>query len=106
MNTQELTNNVGQLFRLRPFPVVVQGFLSEVGALTSDGPRLRKEVANTDYDWRLENVTSEGVALHCLHTGHKIALRADNVREYRSPNFLMLRCQLILEGDKVRIEPF
>lgn len=61
---------------------------------------------DADYDWRLERVTGQGVTLHCLHTGHEITLQADNVREYHSPNFLMLKCRLTLEGDKVRIEPF
>jgi hypothetical protein len=30
---------------------------------------------------------------------------ADNVREYRTPAFLMLKCQLIFHGDTVLIEP-
>ena len=106
MNTQQLQKNVGQLFRLRPNPVAVQGHLSEVSALSSDGPRLKKEVVDTDYDWRLESVTGKGVALFCLHTRQRITLEADNVREYRSPNFLMLKCRLMLEGDTVRVEPF
>jgi hypothetical protein len=105
MNTEQLQKNVGQLFRLRPNPVAVQGYLSEVSALSSDGPKLKKQVVDTDYDWRLESVTGEGVTLFCLHTRHRITLKADNVREYRSPNFLMLRCRLTLEGDTVSIEP-
>ena len=106
MNTDQLKKNVGELLRLRPLPVLIKGFSSEVSALTSDGPRLKKDAVNTDYDWRLEDVTIQGVSLHCLYTGHKIILGADNVREYRSPNFLMLKCRLMLEeGDTVRIEP-
>src|SRR5215467_3583664 len=106
MNAQQLKQNVGQLFRLRPHPVVVQGPLSGLSVLSSDGPRPKKEAVKTDYDWRLVRVTGEGVTLHCLYTDHQITLKPDNVREYRSPNFLMLRCQLTLEGDTVRIEPF
>jgi len=106
MNTEQLQKNVGQLVRLRPNPIAVQGYLSEVSALSSDGPKLKKQVVDTDYDWRLESVTGEGVTLFCLYIRHRITLKADNVREYRSPNFLMLRCRLLLEGDAVRIEPF
>jgi hypothetical protein len=29
----------------------------------------------------------------------------DNIREFRSPNFLMLRCQMTLTGDRVIVEP-
>jgi hypothetical protein len=53
----------------------------------------------------LEEVTANAVTLVCPYTGHKATLGPDNVREYRSPNFLLLKCQLILEGDEVRIEP-
>jgi hypothetical protein len=106
MNTEQLQKNVGHLLRLRPHPVAVQALLSEVSALSSDGPRLKKEVVDTDYDWRLESVTKQGVTLLCPYTGHRITLQADNVREYRSPNVLMLKCRLMLEGDTVRIEPF
>ena len=105
MNAEQLKKNVGQVLRLRPLPVLIKGFLSEVSVLTSGGPRLKKDVVDTDYDWRLENVTNQDVSLHCLYTGHKITLGADNVREYRSPNFLMLKCRLILDKDEVRLEP-
>jgi hypothetical protein len=105
MNTDELKKNVGQVFRLQPLPVIVQGYLPEIGTLTSDGPRLRKQVVDADYDWRLENVTSEGVALHCLFTGHKVVLRHQYVREHHAPNTLLLRCRLTLEGDKVLVQP-
>jgi len=105
MNADQLKNNIGQVLRLWPFPVLIRGSLSEVSVLTSGAPRFKKDVVDTDYDWQLENVTNEGVSLHCLYTGHKITLGADNVREYRSPNFLMLKCRLILDKDEVRLEP-
>ena len=50
-------------------------------------------------------VSAGGVTLHCLHTNHEITLGADNVREFRTPHFLLLWCQLILDGDAVHIEP-
>ncbi len=54
--------------------------------------------------WRLMTVTSGGVTLHGLHTNHEIILGADNVREFQTPHFLLLWCQLILDGDAVHIE--
>lgn len=68
-------------------------------------PFLRTEVVQTDYMWRLEDVSEKGVMLHCLYTSHQITLGADNVREYRTPDFLILKCQLTLDGNQVRIEP-
>lgn len=105
MNAEQLRRNVGQLLRLRPMPRLVQALGAEVSVLTSDAPRYKKKTVNTDFDWRLEKVEQGQVALHCLHTDHRVTLGTDNVREYRTPNFLMLKCQLILEGDRVRIEP-
>jgi hypothetical protein len=72
MNIEELRKNIGQLFRLHPVPVAVQGWLPEVGLLTSDGPKPKEHLVDADYDWRLENVTSEGVALRCLFTGTRL----------------------------------
>ena len=105
MNTEQLRKNVGQLLRLRPMPALVQDFGAEVSVLTSDAPRHKKRTVDTDFDWRLEKVEQGEVVLHCVHTDHRVTLGTDNVREYRTPNFLMLRCQLILQGDEVRIEP-
>ena len=75
--------------------------------MTSAKPFVPKETKETNYKWRLEdvNVSAGTVTLHCLYTGHTITLGADNVREYRTPDFLMLKCQLTLAGDNVQIEP-
>jgi hypothetical protein len=88
VNTDQLKKNVGQALRLRPTP------------------RIRVWITEPhDYPWRLVAVTDDGVTLHCEHTGHTTTLGNDNVREFRTPDFLMLRCQLTLDGDKVHIEP-
>ncbi|HKW94038.1 MAG TPA: hypothetical protein VJX92_19265 [Methylomirabilota bacterium] len=105
MNTEQLRKNVGQLLRLRPMPKLVQRWGAEVSVLTSEEPRYKKETVGTDYDWRLEKVEKNEVVLHCIHTDHRVTLGTDNVREYRTPHFLLLRCQLTLQGDEVRIEP-
>jgi len=106
MNAEQLKKDVGRLMRLRPHPVVVKRSLPRVNIMTSEGAMFEKSLVKTDYDWRIEDVSDKKeVTLHCLHTGHTITLGADNVKEYRSPHFLLLKCQLILDGDKIHIEP-
>ena len=36
---------------------------------------------------------------------HFVELQPDNVREYRSPDYLLLRCQLIITDRTIEIEP-
>jgi len=106
MNIDQLKKNVGQDLRLRPNPLVVEHVPLITGVRSSSGnPVTERRLVKTDYLWRLVSVTGSGVALHCHHTNHDITLGGDNVREFRSPDFLMLRCQLTLDGDKVVIEP-
>jgi len=106
MNTEQLKKNVGQDLHLRPHPLIAQYFPRTIAVLTGRGdPMVARRLAKTDYVWRVMAVTSTGVTLHCLHTNHAIILGADNVREFRTPHFLLLRCQLILDGDAVHIEP-
>ena len=42
---------------------------------------------------------------HNLRTAHVVVLGSDNVREFRTPHFLLLRCQLMLTEEQVLIEP-
>ena len=107
MNAEQLKKNVGQLLRLRPYPRFDYDyrFVPPLYARTSDGPRHVEQGQDADYDWRLDEVTASAVKLVCPFTGHKVTLGNDNVKEYRSPNFLILKCQLIVEGRQVRIEP-
>jgi len=105
MNVEQLKKNVGDIVRLRPYALLVERSLPQVRVLTSDGPIPQRVLVATDYDWRIQDVTDKGVKLHCLYTDHTITLGADNVREYRSPHFLLLKCQLILDGNKIDIEP-
>ena len=72
--------------------------------VVTDG-MFKRELVKTDYQWRLEDVSAAGVTLFCPATDHKITLGADNVREYRTPDFLLLKCQLTLDDDGVHIEP-
>jgi hypothetical protein len=105
VNTEQLKKNVNQRLRLRPQPRVVRSTTLTVSALTSDGPRYAKNTVNTDYEWLLVRVTADGVTLRCDYTSHELTLGPDNVREFRTPNFLLLKGQVILEQDGVRFEP-
>jgi len=105
MNTVQLQKNVGQLLRLRPLPQFVDEGADYDAIALFPPPRRVEPDQDTDFDWRLDEVTTAGVKLVCQFTGHKVTLGNDNVKEYRSPNFLILKCQLIVEGRQVRIEP-
>jgi hypothetical protein len=105
MNTAQLKKNVGQDFRLRPHPLIAEYVPLITGVRSTSGdPVMERRLAKTDYRWRLASVNG-GVTLHCHYTNHDITLGADNVREFRTPNFLMLKCQLTLDGDNVHVEP-
>lgn len=92
MNKSQAQNLVGRNLRLRPVAI----------RLTDAGERLPQE----DDFWLLERVDDSFLALKNLRTEHAWKLGVDNVREYRSPDFLLLRCQLTLKGAAVISEPF
>jgi hypothetical protein len=112
MNGEQLTQNVGQQVKLRPRVLLVNRGapdVSETGivVLTSGTPLRRTRTDETDYMWTIESVSNDKmVTLHCSFTGHTVTLGMDNMREFRTPGVLMLKCQLTLDGDKVLIEPF
>jgi hypothetical protein len=93
VNAKELRKNVGAPFRIRPIPWRVD----------ANGRRLK----DVDYQWRLDAVDMSPIKVRLINTatGHVVELEPDNVIERRSPDFLMLRCQLILEPTGVGIEP-
>jgi hypothetical protein len=71
-------------------------------------PMARSEnVVQTPIDdlWRVQNVESKAVELLNLRTKQSVEIRGDNFREFRTPNFLILRCQLTLTEEQVLIEP-
>jgi hypothetical protein len=108
MNAEQLKNNVGQAVRLRPhvlLDVRLHPAQLEVDVLTSGEPVGRYKTEKTDFEWTIKSIDKTRVTLHCSFTGHTVTLGADNIREYRTPGFLMLKCQLILHGDTVLIEP-
>ena len=103
MNIDQLKKNVGQDLRLRPHPLEVE-WTHNVRTTGLD-PATERRLAPTDYLWRLTALTSGAVSLHCHKTNQDVTLGADNVREFRTPDFLILRCQLTLDGNKVHVEP-
>jgi hypothetical protein len=104
-NADQLKKNIGQDLRLRPEPLIVEYVPLITGVRPSGGdPVMERRLAKTDYRWRLVSVNG-GVTLHCQHTNHDSTLGADNVREFRTPDFLILKCQLTLDGNAVHIEP-
>jgi len=93
MNLEQLKKkNLGSAVRLRPVPGRFQTETQEV-------------LPPIDDQWTIYKVEDGKVELHNPRTMHVVALGSDNIREFRSPNFLMLRCQLTLTEEQVLIEP-
>src|SRR5687767_15071653 len=93
MNAKQLSKNVGHLFRLRPQPWRLDG----------RGQRL----PDSDDSWKLRSVNSgpARITIANLSTGHVLELESDNIMERRSPDFVMLRCQVIITPTGITIEP-
>ena len=85
MNLNQLSKNIGQLLHLRP------------EARRVDGSGKHLEVL--DDQWRLEGIYAKPnrIALLNIHTGHAVELQTDNLKQFQSPDFLLLRCQLTLK---------
>jgi hypothetical protein len=94
MNLEQLKKkNLGSAVYLRPVPGRLQ-------------TATQKVLPPIDDQWTIYKVEDGKVELHNLRTMHVVALGSDNIREFRTPNFLMLRCQLTLTEEQVLIEPF
>ena len=94
MNFKQFKKQIGRTFRLRPLP----------HRIDRDGQTLPP----SDDQWRLDRLLQgpeRGIRLLNIRTGHVIELQLDNVREYGSPDFLVLRCQLTISTTGVEIEP-
>ena len=75
--------------------------LPQVARETERGEQLSPE----DDHWRIQQTSTESLTIYNLRTGHIYDLGRDNIIEFRSPDFLMLRCQLKLKGVHVLLEP-
>jgi hypothetical protein len=110
-NFDELKKNVGQVFRIRPYPFVVTGYSDAITALSTSGPKRERVGQDADYDWQLETVdaTAKTATLVCLFTRHKVTLNGDDIRDHRKPHevgsgtdgrpALMLKSKLFMEPD-------
>lgn len=90
MNVEYLKKDIGKHFRIRPLPE------------RWDDTR---QLASLDERWSLDDVTQQHIKITNLSTGHSKEIGADNVREYRGPDFLLLRCHLIIRKRALEIEP-
>ena len=93
MNIEQLQNQVGTNLRLRPLPVRI-------------GPDGNVLPASDD-QWHLEEILNGPTRLRLINvaTHHVLELQPDNVQEYRSQDFLMLRCQVYMVARRVWFEP-
>ena len=93
MNVKQLQKQLRTNLRLRPFPVRQDASGSELETL--------------DDFWRLEELFEDPARARLvnIHTGHSVVLQSDNIKEYRSPDFLLLRCRLVITPTTVGIEP-
>lgn len=92
MNASQLKKNLHSRVRLRPLPRRLDN-------------RTGSWLQPLDDEWLIREITSTGVRLHNIRTDHDFTLGADNIREYRTPDFLLLRCQLTLHGPAILVEP-
>ena len=92
MQLEQLKKNVGRHFRIRP----ITERWDDTGQLDSRDDR-----------WSLDNVDVKAnhIKITNLSTGYSKEIGGDNVREYRSPDFLILHCQLIIRGNTLLIQP-
>jgi len=93
VNLQALEKQLGQPLRLRPIPIRLDDNGTDLGR--SDDP------------WRLDEILTKPnrVRISNLPTGHVLELQSDNVKQFQSPDFLLLRCQLTIVGRTISVEP-
>ena len=91
MNKSQVVKWKGRAFRFRPIAI----------QMTTLGERLQQH----DDTWTVVDVSDTAATVRNDRMGHEWNLGLDNVREFRTPDFLLLRCQLILKGPDVHSEP-
>jgi hypothetical protein len=91
MNIKQFRKDIGKWVRLR----------SCVERRTSDLQHLPR----LDDYWCVERVNDTSTELKNIRTGHVVKLGFDNIHKFRSPNFLLLRCQIIMRRIKIISEP-
>jgi len=106
VNKEMLAKNVGKQVRLRPTPLLV-GYLS--APALRQGRAVRLPPTPFDHLWLVEAVDGREIRLKDVSSDYYLPLGLDNVREYRtaprSDGFLLLKCQVIVEANRIRTEP-
>jgi|GEM_PF-1851494 hypothetical protein len=93
MNVKQLQRQLGTNLKLRPVPY----------RIGTDG----QTVATPEEQWTLDAILTQPDRVRLIHiaTGLSLELQKDNIREYRSPDYLILRCQLTITRTDIRLEP-
>jgi hypothetical protein len=91
MNKSQASKWVGKEFRLRPRAIHITPF----------GARIPER----DSRWLVRDVTDDAVTLAEVGTDMMVTLGLDNVREFRSPDYLLLRSQLTIRDGVATSEP-
>jgi hypothetical protein len=93
MNVKQLERQIGAKLKLLPAPIRV----------ATDG----QQAPAPDEEWTLDAILRQPsrVRLTNIASCLSVELQTDNIREYRSPEFLILRCQLTIAGQNIRLEP-
>jgi hypothetical protein len=91
MNKAHFRDSLGKLFRLRPLPyrITVWGEL----------------LPPADWQWQCTDIRKDFLHLSNISTGHFVDLGFDHIREYLSPDILILKSQMTLQGQSLYLEP-
>jgi hypothetical protein len=92
MNVEQLKKNVGSSVKIRPVAIRRDATTGEI-------------LPQIDDDWIITRIEGGKVTLQNTRTDHVKDLGNDSVKEYRSTGHLLLRVQLTLSGQHVRLEP-
>lgn len=90
-NFSELTKHQDLIYEIRPVP------LSKIdGKLT---PTLYNQ-------WKIRvSKARRVIEIRNIVTAHHIDIGGDHYYDFRTPNFLVLKCRLIMEGASLHLEP-
>jgi hypothetical protein len=91
MNKSQASKWINKEYRIRPRAIHV-------------GPSGAR-VADQDSRWLVREVADDAVIMLEVGTGITVTLGLDNVREFRSPDYLLLRCQLTIRDGVATSEP-
>lgn len=90
MNRDQLDASVGKEFRLRP--------------VVSIGDESERPTPHDDR-WRLIRCSNSILELANVRTNQSLEIGIDHLHDFRTPDFLMLKCQVTMVGTNVQIEP-